>query len=218
MSRALIILAMLVVFAGCAARHQLEEVADAAAGAKAYQAEADPVKRATIAIGLAAHVLAATANVPGLPAPALTSAEIQADPDAYADAGLEAQEDPPPFVAEDQPAPGPSPSTILREIGATALRWGAWGAIAGIVALLLRFVPWWGIGAVFSWGPLTTIAGVSASIGSFSTIAGSAAMWMADYLWIVALVTALSAAGVAAFHWPQIRKAWRHVLTHLRKG
>jgi hypothetical protein len=180
-------------------------LADARAGSQAYQAEVDPAKQAVIATGLASTVIAATANVPSLPPPAMTAQQIQADPAAYAKSGEKAQANPPPYVPDDQPAPRPGPADILRDIGEQALRWGTWAAIAGIVALLLRFVPWWGIGAIFSWGPLSTIAGLSASLGSAATVTGTAAMWLSGYLWLVVAAVALSAVGVAIFHLPALR-------------
>jgi hypothetical protein len=219
------LLASLGLLFGCASRSQIELAADARAGAQAYQAEADPAKQAVIATGLASTVIAATDDIHKLPPPAMTPQQIQADPAAYAAAGADAQADPPPYIPIEQPGPPkPGPADILREIGEQALRWGTWAAIAGLVAMLLRFVPWWGIGAIFSWGPLSTIAGLSASLGSAATVTGTAAMWLSDYLWIVVAAVALSAVGVAIFHLPSLRQlrdriagAPRRLLSSLNK-
>ena len=216
LTTAIVTLAILMLISGCR-RDQRELVADARAGAQAYQAEREPAKRALIADGLAATIIAASEEIPSLPIPKQTPAEIMSDPVSYADAGKEAQADPPPYVPADQPAPRPSPIAILSDIGATALRIGAWCAIAGAVALLLRFVPWWGIGSIFSWGPLSTLAGMSFSLGSFATVTGAATMWLADYLWIVVLVSVVSGIGVAFYHRREIRKAWVGIRSKVSK-
>jgi hypothetical protein len=209
----------LVLIPGCTSRRQVELVADARAGAQALQAEQDPGKRALIAAGLAATVIAATEQVPDLPKPKATASEIRSDPAAFAKAAEKAQADPPPFVPADQPPPrGPGPVAILSDIGARALSIGAWAALAGVVALLLRFVPWWGIGTLFSWGPLSTLAGLSASTGTFATVAGAAAMWMADYLWIVVLVSVVAGIGVAVYHRADIRKIVLRVREQAKKN
>lgn len=156
-----------------------------------------------------AQILAALDDYPLLPKSKHTPAEIVADPGAYASDAAAALESPP--VHEPDPnvtPPGQSPGQIMRDIGSRALTWGMWGAIAGMVALLLRFVPIWGIGAIFSWGPVARLAGIAASTGSLATIVGSATMWLADYLWLIVLITVLGVVGVAVFHLFGFDKRW----------
>lgn len=197
---------VIALLSGCGYRSQLQVIADTRAAAQAAAAMPDVPARARLYEAIGRSVVAMTENLPGLPEPTWTPEEIAAEPDSFIEETTNTAAEPPKHepVAPPEP-PRPGPADILREIGEQALRWGTWAALAGIVALLLRFVPWWGVGAFFSWGPLATIAGLSASLGSFATITGSAAMWLADYLWIVVLSVAVSGVGVAVFHLPRFK-------------
>ena len=204
--RAILIAIAIACASGCGARTQRQVTADTRAAAQAAATMPDGPARAALYEAIGRSVLALTDNLPGLPSPTWSPAEIAADPEEFIEATSESAAKPPAYEAPPNTGPPrPGPADILREIGEQALRWGTWAALAGIVALLLRFVPWWGIGAVFSWGPLATLAGLSASLGSFATITGSAAMWLADYLWIVVLAVVVSGVGVAIFHLPRFK-------------
>jgi hypothetical protein len=211
-----LLMAAALVLSGCGDRSQLQVISDTRAGAQAYQKAKTPDQRAKIADGVMAGTLAATDHM-DLLSPTWTPDQILADPAPFLAAANASAADPPPYVAPQIDPPGPSPADILRGIGAKALHWGAWAALAGIVALLLRFVPWLSIGAIFAWGPLSTVAGLAASIGSFATVVGSAAMWLADWLWLVVLIAVAAAVIVALFHWPQIRRAWAKARAHITK-
>lgn len=198
-------LAIVILLSGCGSRSQLQVAADTRAAAQAAAATPDGPARARLYEAIGRSVVAMTEDVPGLPEPTWTPDQIKADPEPFIEATAKTVANPPKHEAKPLDPPSPGPADILREIGEQALRWGTWAALAGIVALLLRFVPWWSVGAFFSWGPLATISGLSASLGSFATITGSAAMWLADYLWVVVLAVVVSGVGVAIFHLPRFK-------------
>lgn len=213
-----ILFLVVLVIAGCGARTQRQVTADTRSAAQAAASMPDGPARSALYEAIGRSVLAATDNLPGLPSPSWSPAEIAAEPSPFIKATAESVAHPPAYEAPPSTGPPrPGPADILREIGAKALACGAWCALAGIVALLLRFVPWWGIGAVFSWGPLATLAGLSASLGSFATVAGSAAMWLASYLWVVVLVCVIAAAGVAWFHRKDLARVWRKAVSPFSK-
>ena len=179
-------------------------ISDLKAGAVAYQQEPNHSKKVVIADGLAAGIIGATANIPELPAPEMTPAEIQADPSEYRDAMLDVQEDPPEYKL---PAPPPpSPIGQLTQIGSTMTFWGGILGAISVVLMLASFTPW---GAFLSVGISFIRLGIS--IGTASAVVGAAMVWIAPYLWVA---VALTAAGMGYYH----RKGIMKYLKHLRRG
>jgi hypothetical protein len=170
------------------------------------------VAKAQVADGMAAHVLAATDGAP-LPPPAMTPAEIKADPAAYAKAGDKIQADPPPYEPPVEPEPKPDPSAWLRELGGQVLWWGGICAAVGLalvgVGIAGRFLPLGWIAQLVAGPIIAPVARVAASLGSCSIVVGAAMTWLAAWLWAVVLACVLAAAGWAWWHRKDLAAAWR---------
>lgn len=200
--RSLLVIALLCLSA--CSRSQLEVAADTRAGAIAYQAETDPAKRAVIADGIAAGVIATTENLPGLPDPEMTPDEIRSDPEVYRDDMLDQQEDPPEY---EPPPVGDRPADVLTEVGNTMTFWGAW--VGGIAALLL-VVGAVGLGGAVLASPMViSIIRVAASMGTGSAIVGSGMVWLAPYWWAVVALVAL---GIGFYHRKGLMKYWNKLV------
>lgn len=213
--RIAILTVAILLLAGCG-RSQVDDLANAKAGAVAYLQEHDPVKRALIAQGAMAYLLAGLESYPLLPKPDKTPAEIRADPAAYAAAGEEAQADPQLYVPEHHEQPKPKPPGILDRLRSaagtlldTGLMIGAICAVAAVVFWLADWLKWVPTGWVgFVWriaSSFAPLARIGATWGAASASIGAALTWLADWWWAVALV-AVAALGVVAWtHWRQIR-------------
>ena len=212
-----IILALLiaaVALAGCG-RTGMRDLADAREGARAYQLETDPVRRAMIAEGALGYLLAGLNGYP-LPAPSRTAALIRAQPAAYAKGGRAAEADPLPYVAP--PAAGAPPAGVLARF----TYWGGFlldsglllGALGCIVLLLLglgRWLTWMPTGVLgFIWQALNAVGGPLARIaalwGGASVAVGAALTWLAAWWWAVALVALAVGAFLVWDHWRAIRR------------
>jgi hypothetical protein len=194
-----------------------ETLADARAGAIAYQQEGDHGKRDAIGRGMAGHVLAATEGAP-LPQPAKTPDEIRADPADYANAGDAVHAKPPVYEPPaPPPKPGPSPADQLRELGRHVLWWGGIAAAVGLalvgVGLAGRFLPLGWVANLVAGPIVAPLARVAASLGSASVVIGAAMSWLAAWLWAVVLAVVLVAAGLAWWHRKDLAAAWRRAAT-----
>ena len=187
-------------------RSQLELIPDARAGAQAYQQETDPVKREQIANGLATLVIAATENIPALPDPGMTVAEIRADPAEFVEQAQDAAEEPPPY--EGMPVEAPRPSDQLTGIGSTMVTVGGWTGAIAIVLLLVSLTPW---GAWLRIAGVASVIRLIASTGTGSALVGSAMVYLAPYWW---LAVALVALGIGFYH----RKGLMKYLKKIRGG
>lgn len=179
-------------FTECRRGHR-QLASDLQAGASAYLSETDPVKKALIGKGLAHRINALFAAYTPLPAPAKTPAEIQADPSAYEQSGAKAEANPPKAEALSDEPPKQTPAEIIRGIGERVLSWGVWFALFGVIVLMLRWAPWFSIGAIARLTPIAATATIAAAGGSVSSIAGTAAIWLADYWVLVVAITVVSA-------------------------
>jgi hypothetical protein len=208
LSWALIALA-LVWLCGCSSRQQLQVIADLRAEATAYQQTVEPAVRAQIADALAADVLAATADMPSLPKPTVSPAQIVADPAPIVARAEKSQEAPPAYEP-----PGPPPRNLVRE---ELERWGTWAMRAGGVLLALA-----ALGFFLGFWPVTTLIGAiglivrpwideAVILGAASICGGAALTWLADRTWIIHAVTigtfVLVAIRYRAAWWPTVRYA-----------
>lgn len=199
--RSLLIIALLCLSA--CSRSQLEVAADTRAGAVAYQAETDPAKRAVIADGIAAGVIATTENLPGLPEPEMTPDEIRSDPSSYRDDMMDAKEDPP---AYEPPPSGERPADQLTDIGNTMTFWGGWAGALSVLLLLVGLTPW---GAWLRFPAILGIIRLGASLGTGSAIIGSGMVWLAPYWWAVVALVAL---GIGFYHRKGLMKYWNKLV------
>lgn len=215
MIRIAVILCMLVL-AACD-RTQVQDLADAKAGAMAYQQESDPAKRALIADGVIARLLAGLEQYPLLPKPSSTPAQIRADPTAYAASGAQAQADPQPYVPEHHKQPEPKSPGFwerLRKSGAWLMDSGMLiGAVCGVIWLMFAVAGW------LKWAPAGMLWRVASAVfppiarigtlwGGASAALGGALTWLADFWWAVALI-ALATGGVVLWdHWRQVKAWW----------
>lgn len=213
-----LLLAGLLLLVGCG-RRQAQDLADAKAGAMAYQQEPDQERRAQIATGVTGHILAGLDQYPMLPPPTLTPTQIRSDPLAYAVAGEQAQADPQPYRPEDHPAPvppTPGPIDRLAAYGDLLLRWGMIvGGIAGALVLGLALAKTLGIGAG-TWLLRLLLSPVIAPVlrlaalwGTGAAVVGAALTWLAAWWWAVLLVAVVVGVVVAWVHWHDIRAWWR---------
>jgi hypothetical protein len=202
----------------CGCRSQVDDLAMAKAGAIAYQAEANPAVRATIADGVMGHLLAGLDQYPLLPKPSSTPSEIRADPAAYAAAGEKAQADPQPYAPEHHEQPKPKPPGILDRMRAWAATFLDTGLMIGGVCAILVAVFWmadwlkWaptgfiGIAWRFASAIFPPLARIGALWGGFSAALGAALTWLADWWWAVLLVAVVCGGLVAWAHWRDIRR------------
>jgi hypothetical protein len=200
--------------AGCG-RTGLRDLADAREGARAYQLETDPVRRAMIAEGALGYLLAGLNGYP-LPAPSRTAALIRAQPAAYAKGGRAAEADPLPYVAP--PAAGAPPAGVLARF----TYWGGFlldvglliGALGGIILVLLKAGRWIGwiptLPASLFWRLIDALAAPLARLaalwGGASVALGAALTWLAAWWWAVALVALAVGAFLVWDHWRAIRR------------
>ena len=220
----LLLVIPLVLLLGC--RDYTRDAADAHAGALVIRSNAatmTPEQLRAVAVGLANYVLAITSKLT-LPPPSMTPDEILADPEDYADAGVEAQAEPLPPV----PLPGskePEPGLLdrLKDTGFTLFDSGIWiGAIGLAIVAIFAFtswIKWMPVGFLgTAWRILSAILPVPARLaalwGGGSAAVGAAVVWLAAWWWAVVLVV-LAVTGVIIWdHWKIITKWWRkrHVL------
>lgn len=202
--------------AGCGARPQRQVIADTRAASRAAASMPDGPARAALYEAIGRSVLALTDNLPGLPSPTWSPAEIAADPEEFIEATAESAAKPPAYEAPPNTGPPrPGPSDILREIGNTMLRLGAWvGGIGSIVLLIAAL----GLGGSLLALPFVLpVVRLAASLGTASVVVGAAMSWLAAYLWAVVLVCVLAAAGVAWFHRKGLIRAWRKAVSPFSK-
>lgn len=225
-----LLLAGLIILSSCGGHRQVQHLADAKAGAMAYQQESDPARRAQIADGVIAHLLAGLENYPLLPKPTRTPAEIRADPLAYAQAGAAAQADPPPYEPDDHLQPEVKPPGVLarlRSVAGTMLDWGMIAAaIGGVVWGAYVVASWLGWSpAGLLWRIISSVgvpvARIAALWGSGSAILGAAGIWLADWWWVVLLIVIAVVGVVVWVHWCDVT-AWlqrrRAAITAARGG
>jgi hypothetical protein len=211
-----ILLACVLAVTGCD-RSQVQDLADAKAGAMAYQQESDPAKRATIADGVVAHLLAGLEQYPLLPNPSASPTEIRSDPAAYATSGAKAQADPMPYVPEHHEQPKPKPPGFwerLRSSGSWLMDSGILiGAICGVVWLMFAIAGW------LKWAPTGILWRVASSMfppiarigtlwGGASAALGGALTWLADYWWAVTMIAMAVGVVVLWDHWRQVKAWW----------
>src|SRR6185369_16935737 len=213
------------VLTGCGPRKWAQDAADANAGAEAFQSAdqpgADPAKLLEIARGVVAHVRSVLANLPSLPKPTHSPAQIQADPAAYHTAGVEAQEKPAPYAAP--PPPAPADPTFADRLRAWGDRFAHWGLMVGGIGGALSLLGW--VYGLFGWtflgwvgrllfAPfLTPVFRLAASLGGASAAIGAALLWLADWWWAIVLVAVAVGVAVALFHLKDLRRIGERVRT-----
>lgn len=210
----LLVISLSILLTGCN-RTQMQVIADARADARALQspraADLTPEQRDLIAHALADNVLAATADLPGIPAPAMTSDEVLASPYKAGKAAHAAAANPPDnSLAVPGRAPIPDPlGNIFATIGAWEVRIGVVAVSAAALAIGLSF---WPMVSAFL-APFRWLYEDALVVGSLLVVTGAGILWVGRHTWIVYALLSFLVAVIAirfrAVWWPLLEHTFR---------
>jgi hypothetical protein len=176
-------------------------ISDIKAGASAANICQDAPKREAILSALVANILSATADMPGLPAPTQTTAEIAAYPVTYVDMAKASQQNPPPYEPN---------GAIPKENAIVAIltRYGTWilsGALVGLTvagaALVLS------VWCAFLKPLQSALADALVSFG-IAALFGASFLYLGAHPWILAIMVGVGIAGFAGWYiWSKMKSA-----------
>jgi hypothetical protein len=195
---------------GSANRSQRQQIADLRSAAIALPSVRDAKARQALAEAVGRAVVAATADMPELPAPTQKPENIVKDPARFIKETAAAEQSPPKYEA------GPEPkSTMLHDVLTVYAKWLAIIGGGTVTLSILAFVAWllpWTRVAVAPFLELIE----DAAIGGCALLALAYSFeWLSDNLWLLGIVVLLCLAILAL----RLRKWWlpaaKHTLGHL---